>query len=79
MPHSPAQTVPGQDGRSFRKEMLRSSHGDPAAIASYLESSSNFERALDEFAVRYARQNELDYEAFMTEIRDGRLAAEELQ
>ncbi|MEE8407509.1 MAG: DUF2252 domain-containing protein [Acidimicrobiia bacterium] len=53
--------------------------GDPAAIAAYLGSSSNFERAIGEFAVRYARQNDLDYEAFVTEIRDGRLAAEELQ
>jgi uncharacterized protein (DUF2252 family) len=53
--------------------------GDPVAIASYLGSGSNFERALGDFAVRYARQNELDYEAFMTEIRDGRLQAAELQ
>jgi uncharacterized protein (DUF2252 family) len=53
--------------------------GDPAAIASYLGSSTNFERALGEFAVRYARQNQLDYEAFMTEIRDGRLEAAELE
>jgi len=53
--------------------------GDPAAIASYLGSSTNFELALGEFAVRYARQNELDYEAFVTEIRDGRLEAAELE
>ncbi len=51
--------------------------GDPVAIASYLGSGSNFDRSLGEFGVRYARQNELDYEAFVTEIRDGRLEAAE--
>lgn len=53
--------------------------GDPVAIASYLGSGSNFDRALDEFAVRYGRQNESDYEAFVTEIREGRLEAVELE
>jgi uncharacterized protein (DUF2252 family) len=53
--------------------------GDPVGIASYLGSGSNFDRALGEFAVRYSRQNEMDYEAFVTEIRDGRLEAAELE
>ncbi len=53
--------------------------GDPGAIASYLGSGANFDRALGEFAIRYARQNELDYEAFVTEIREGRLEAAELE
>jgi uncharacterized protein (DUF2252 family) len=53
--------------------------GDPVGIASYLGSGSNFDRALGEFAVRYSRQNELDYEAFVSEIRDGRLEAAELE
>jgi uncharacterized protein (DUF2252 family) len=53
--------------------------GDPRAIASYLGSGANFDRALGEFAIKYARQNELDYEAFVTEIREGRLEAAELE
>jgi uncharacterized protein (DUF2252 family) len=53
--------------------------GDPGAISSYLGSGTNFDRALGEFAVRYERQNESDYEAFVTEIREGRLEAAELQ
>ncbi len=47
--------------------------------SSYLGSEATFDRALGEFAVRYARQNKLDYEAFVTEIRDGRLGAVELK
>ncbi|TDI48884.1 MAG: DUF2252 domain-containing protein [Acidobacteria bacterium] len=47
--------------------------------SSYLGSEANFDRALGEFAVRYARQNELDYEAFVTDIRNGRLEAVELK
>lgn len=53
--------------------------GDPGAISSYLGLAANFDRALGEFAVRYARQNVLDYEAFVTEIREGRLEAAELK
>jgi hypothetical protein len=53
--------------------------GDPGAISSYLGSGANFDRALGEFAIRYARQNELDYEACVTEIREGRLEAAELE
>jgi uncharacterized protein (DUF2252 family) len=53
--------------------------GDPVGIASYLGAGSNFDRALGEFAVKYSRQNELDYQAFMSEIRDGRLEAAELE
>ena len=49
--------------------------GDPVAIAGYLGSSDTFDPALTEFAERYADQNELDYEAFLEEIRTGRLEA----
>ena len=47
--------------------------GDPVAIAGYLGSSDTFDQALNEFAERYADQNERDYEAFLEEIRSGRL------
>jgi uncharacterized protein (DUF2252 family) len=49
--------------------------GDPVAIAGYLGSSHAFDHALTEFAERYADQNECDYEAFLEEIRSGRLEA----
>ena len=51
--------------------------GDPIAIASYLGASDRFDRAVTDFAERYADQNERDYSAFLTAIRDGRLDAEE--
>jgi hypothetical protein len=49
--------------------------GDPVTIAGYLGSSDTFDRALIEFAERYADQNQLDHEAFVAEIRSGRLEA----
>jgi uncharacterized protein (DUF2252 family) len=49
--------------------------GDPVAIAGYLGSSDTFDRALTEFAQRYADQNQRDYQAFLKEIRSGRLEA----
>jgi uncharacterized protein (DUF2252 family) len=49
--------------------------GDAVAIAGYLGSSDTFDQALSEFAERYADQNERDYEAFLEEIRSGRLEA----
>ncbi len=49
--------------------------GDPVAIAGYLGSSDSFDEAMVEFADSYADQNEKDYEAFMQQIRSGKLAA----
>ena len=53
--------------------------GDPIAIAGYLGAGKAFDRAVTEFAVRYADQNERDHEAFSSEIRAGRLEASELE
>jgi uncharacterized protein (DUF2252 family) len=49
--------------------------GDPVAIAAYLGKSDKFDRAITDFSVRYADQNERDYEAFVGAIRSGRLQA----
>jgi uncharacterized protein (DUF2252 family) len=49
--------------------------GDPVAIASYLGGGDRFDRAMTDFAERYADQNERDYEAFCEAIRSGRLEA----
>jgi hypothetical protein len=49
--------------------------GDPVAIASYLGGGDRFDRAMTDFAERYADQNERDYVAFTDAIRSGRLEA----
>jgi uncharacterized protein (DUF2252 family) len=49
--------------------------GDPIAIAAYLGEGDQFDRAITDFAGRYADQNERDYRAFLEAIRSGRLQA----
>jgi uncharacterized protein (DUF2252 family) len=49
--------------------------GDPIAIAAYLGAGDQFDRAITDFAGRYADQNERDYQAFLVAIRSGRLQA----
>jgi hypothetical protein len=47
--------------------------GDAAQIAGYLGQSDRFDKALTEFAFRYADQNEADYAQFQQAIEAGRL------
>ena len=49
--------------------------GDRLAIASYLGKGDAFDRAIADFSVAYADQNERDYEAFAAAIESGRLEA----
>jgi uncharacterized protein (DUF2252 family) len=49
--------------------------GDPIAIAAYLGAEDRFDRAIADFSVRYADQNERDFELFRGAIRSGRLQA----
>jgi len=49
--------------------------GDPVAIAAYLGGSDKFDRAVTDFAYRYADQNDLDYQLFLDAVRTGRLVA----
>ena len=51
--------------------------GDPVAIAAYLGKSDRFDRSITDFALRYADQNERDYQAFTDAIRAGELEAVE--
>jgi uncharacterized protein (DUF2252 family) len=51
--------------------------GDPAMIAGYLGDTDTFDRAIGDFAVAYADQNERDYAAFTAAIRDGSVQAHE--
>jgi len=50
--------------------------GDRIAIASYLGKSDGFDRAIADFAVSYADQNERDYEAVVRAVKSGRLEAQ---
>ncbi len=49
--------------------------GDPVAIAAYLGDGDEFDRSVTGFAVRYAAQNERDYEEFAAAVKSGRLSA----
>jgi uncharacterized protein (DUF2252 family) len=50
--------------------------GDALAISSYLGASDVLDRALAEFAERYADQNDLDYAALNEAVGSGRVMAE---
>ena len=49
--------------------------GDWIAIAAYLGKSDVFDQAIADFSVRYADQNERDYEALVAAVRTGRVSA----
>jgi uncharacterized protein (DUF2252 family) len=51
--------------------------GDPVAIGAYLGTGDPFDRAIADFARRYADQNQRDYEAFVEAVRSGSLDAPE--
>lgn len=61
-------------GSTLARAHARSS--DAVAIAAYLGSGDNWERALDAFAEAYADQNERDYEALRQAAAAGRVKAE---
>ena len=50
--------------------------GDRIAVASYLGKGNAFDRAIADFSVTYADQNERDYEAFAAAVKSGRLTAQ---
>ena len=47
--------------------------GQPALIAGYLGKGDQFDEAVADFAIRYAEQNECDYEALVRAVRQGRI------
>jgi uncharacterized protein (DUF2252 family) len=49
--------------------------GDRIALAAYLGNSAKFDHAIADFAETYADQNELDYAAFQSAVKDGRAEA----
>ena len=50
--------------------------GDRIAINAYLGKSDITDKALAEFAVAYADQNERDYQALVAAVKSGRIKAE---
>jgi uncharacterized protein (DUF2252 family) len=51
--------------------------GDPVAIAAYLGDGDEFDRAMTDYAKRYADQNERDYAEFAAAVKAGKLTAVE--
>jgi uncharacterized protein (DUF2252 family) len=51
--------------------------GDRIAMAAYLGKGDVFDRALADFAVTYADQNERDYASLTEAVRDGRIKVQE--
>jgi uncharacterized protein (DUF2252 family) len=51
--------------------------GDRVAISAYLGKSDAFDRAIAEYAVAYADQNEKDYDALVDAVKSGRVTARE--
>jgi hypothetical protein len=47
--------------------------GDRIAIASYLGKTDAFDRAIAQFSIAYAEQNELDYQLFLRAVDGGRI------
>jgi uncharacterized protein (DUF2252 family) len=66
-------TYAGLCGWSLARAHARS--GDRIALASYLGSSATFDHAIADFAETYADQNERDYAALQTAVKDGRTKA----
>ncbi len=65
----------GMCGWTLARAHARS--GDPVAIAAYLGGSDAFDQSVTDFSLRYAGQNEHDYDNFTKAIRSGRLEARE--
>jgi uncharacterized protein (DUF2252 family) len=51
--------------------------GDRIAIGSYLGNSDVFDKAIAQFAVAYADQNEKDHDALVDAVKSGRIMAEQ--
>ena len=49
--------------------------GDRIAVSTYLGRNASFDKALVEFAVAYADQNQRDYQALIDAAKDGRIRA----
>jgi uncharacterized protein (DUF2252 family) len=57
------------DARGWNLARAHARSGDPIAISGYLGSSKVFDKAITEFAARYAKQNKRDYDVYLAEVR----------
>lgn len=64
-------------GRVLARAHARS--GDAVVLSAYMGKSGAFANALADFAVAYADQNERDYAALVTAVRDGRIQAQTVE
>lgn len=53
--------------------------GDAVVLSGYMGKSGTFAEAVADFAVAYADQNERDYAALVTAVRDGRIQAQTVE
>jgi len=60
-------------GRTLARTHAKS--GDAALISGYLGKSDTFDKAIGEFAVAYADQNEKDHAALVAAVKSGKLKA----
>jgi uncharacterized protein (DUF2252 family) len=60
-------------GRTLARAHARS--GDPITLAAYLGKKDRFDKAITDFALRYADQNDQDYQEFIEAIKSDRLEA----
>ena len=73
---SPAGLAAHADLCAWTLARAHARSGSPVAIASYLGAKPAFDDAIATFAVRYAQQNALDYEAHRRAIAEGRIGAQ---
>ena len=64
----------GMCGWTLARAHARS--GDSVALAEYLGTDDAFDKAIVDFAVRYAEQNQQDYDKFAAAVRAGRVEAQ---
>ena len=69
------QIYAGLCGWTLARAHARS--GDRIAIAAYLGGSDVFDRAIAQFAVAYADQNERDHQSLVDAVKSGRITAEQ--
>jgi uncharacterized protein DUF2252 len=58
------------------RRVLARSHaktGDQFTISGYIGTSEQFDEAMGDFAVAYAKQNEEDYNALKTAVKRGKI------
>ncbi|HUB23618.1 MAG TPA: DUF2252 domain-containing protein [Streptosporangiaceae bacterium] len=69
------QIYAGMCGWTLARAHARS--GDRIAIAAYLGGSAVFDRAIAQFAMTYADQNERDHQSLVDAVKSGRVTAEQ--